>query len=55
MVHKRNAYNSVGFNTVPVDINLNTLNTDLEEFLKTISKENIKAFFITNVLGFSSN
>ena len=45
----------LGLIPVPVDINLNTLNTDLEEFLKTISKENIKAFFITNVLGFSSN
>ena len=40
---------------VPIDINLNTLNCSPENLLSVIKKENLKAFFLTNVLGFSDN
>jgi CDP-4-dehydro-6-deoxyglucose reductase, E1 len=45
----------LGLVPVPVDIELSTLNTNLDLISKTIEKDNIKAFFITNVLGFSSD
>ena len=45
----------LGLIPVPVDIEISTLNNSLELFSNTIDKEDIKAFFITNVLGFSSN
>ena len=40
---------------VPIDINLNTLNCSPENLLSVLKKENLKAFFLTNVLGFSDN
>ena len=45
----------LGLIPVPVDIELNTLNNNLESLSKTIDEQEIKAFFITNVLGFSSD
>jgi CDP-6-deoxy-D-xylo-4-hexulose-3-dehydrase len=45
----------LGLVPVPVDIDLSTLNTNIDKFSKTIEVDNIKAFFITNVLGFSSD
>jgi CDP-4-dehydro-6-deoxyglucose reductase, E1 len=45
----------LGLIPVPVDIELSTLSNNLELFTKTVNKEEIKAFFITNVLGFSSD
>ena len=45
----------LGLIPIPVDIDLNTLNNNLDQLVKTCKKHEIKAFFITNVLGFSSN
>jgi CDP-6-deoxy-D-xylo-4-hexulose-3-dehydrase len=45
----------LGLIPVPVDIELSTLNTSYDIFSKAIEVGNIKAFFITNVLGFSSD
>jgi CDP-4-dehydro-6-deoxyglucose reductase, E1 len=45
----------LGLVPVPVDIELSTLNTCSDAFSKTLESDNIKAFFITNVLGFSSD
>jgi CDP-6-deoxy-D-xylo-4-hexulose-3-dehydrase len=40
---------------IPIDINLNTLNCSPSNFLQVIKKTKLKAFFITNTLGFSDN
>ncbi len=46
----------MGFKPIPVDINLNTLNCDSYNLLKTLKKNpDIKIFFITNILGLSSD
>ena len=45
----------LGLVPVPVDIDLNTLNNNLNQLIKTFKTNNFKAFYITNVLGFSSN
>ena len=45
----------LGLVPVPVDIEISTLNTNLNLFAKTLVEEKVKAFFITNVLGFSSD
>lgn len=45
----------LGLVPIPVDIELSTLNNSFEEFHKIVEKHDIRAFFITNVLGFSSN
>ena len=46
----------LGFNPVPIDADLNTLNISSETFKKTLSEhKDIKALFVTNILGFSSD
>ncbi len=45
----------LGYTPVPIDIELNTLNVSLESFKRSIEGKNIKALFITNVLGFCDN
>ena len=42
----------LGLKAVPIDINLDTLNVSSKTFQDTISKHNLKALFITNLLGF---
>lgn len=42
----------LGYTPVPIDIELDTLNVSLESFKYSIEGKNIKALFITNVLGF---
>lgn len=45
----------LGYTPVPIDIELDTLNISLESFKRSIEGKNIKALFITNVLGFCDN
>lgn len=45
----------LGFVPIPVDIELNTLNISLETFKKALILNEIKALFITNLLGFCDN
>jgi CDP-6-deoxy-D-xylo-4-hexulose-3-dehydrase len=45
----------LGYTPVPIDIELNTLNVSLDSFKRSIEGKNIKALFITNVLGFCDN
>ena len=45
----------LGLIPVPIDIELSTLNNNVDLLSKSLSNEDIKAFFITNVLGFSSD
>lgn len=45
----------LGLVPVPIDIEISTLNNNVDLLSETLDKEDIKAFFITNVLGFSSN
>jgi CDP-6-deoxy-D-xylo-4-hexulose-3-dehydrase len=45
----------LGYMPVPIDIELGTLNVSLESFQRSIAGKNIKALFITNVLGFCDN
>ena len=46
----------LGLIPIPVDVDINTLNVSSENFIKTLSKhQDIKAFFITNILGFCSD
>jgi CDP-6-deoxy-D-xylo-4-hexulose-3-dehydrase len=40
---------------VPIDINLNTLNCSPNNLLQVIKKTKLKAFFLTNTLGFSDD
>lgn len=42
----------LGFKPVPVDVSLKTINVSPGEFEKIIKETKIKAFFITNLLGF---
>lgn len=42
----------LGLKAVPIDINLDTLNVSSETFKNVIDKNNLKALFITNLLGF---
>jgi len=42
----------LGLNTIPVDVELNTLNVSSKTLLKTLKKYPIKMLFITNLLGF---
>ncbi len=42
----------LGLVPIPIDVELDTLNTSSEIFEKAIKKYKIKAFFITNLLGF---
>lgn len=42
----------LGLKPVPVDINLSTLNVSSRLFREVVKKNKIKAFFITNLLGF---
>lgn len=42
----------LGFTPVPLDIELDTLNVSLETLKNSIDGKNIKALFLTNVLGF---
>lgn len=45
----------LGYIPVPIDIELATLNVSLGSFKKSIKGKNIKALFITNVLGLCDN
>jgi CDP-6-deoxy-D-xylo-4-hexulose-3-dehydrase len=45
----------LGYTPIPIDIELDTLNVSLESFKSSIEGKNIKALFITNVLGFCDN
>lgn len=45
----------LGFTPIPVDIEIDTLNVSLDTFRSAIEGKNIKALFITNVLGFCDN
>ncbi len=45
----------LGYTPVPIDIEIDTLNVSLESFKESIKDKNIKALFITNVLGFCDN
>ncbi len=42
----------LGFNAIPVDIELDTLNISSRKLLETIEKHQLKMLFITNLLGF---
>jgi len=42
----------LGLNPVPVDIEKNTLNVSSRKLIDSIEKNDIKAFFLTNLLGF---
>ncbi len=42
----------LGLKAVPIDINLDTLNVSSTTFNETMKKHNLKALFITNLLGF---
>ena len=45
----------MGFNPVPIDCNIATLNVMSSNLLETLSHSSIKALFITNVLGFTGD
>lgn len=42
----------LGLNAIPVDVELTTLNTSSKKLLDVLKKYELKAFFITNLLGF---
>ncbi|MEK7572823.1 MAG: aminotransferase class V-fold PLP-dependent enzyme [Patescibacteria group bacterium] len=42
----------LGFNPIPVDVELDTLNVSSKKLLKILKKHTIKALFLTNLLGF---
>jgi CDP-4-dehydro-6-deoxyglucose reductase, E1 len=42
----------LGLKPIPIDVELNTLNVSSRKLLDTVSKEKIKALFLTNLLGF---
>ena len=42
----------LGLNPIPVDVELDTLNVSSRTLIKTIGKTEIKALFLTNLLGF---
>lgn len=42
----------LGLEAIPVDVELNTLNVSSKKLLEVIKKYKIKAFFLTNLLGF---
>ena len=45
----------MGFKPIPLDCNIQNLNVGSKELLKTLESYDIKALFITNVLGFVSD
>jgi CDP-6-deoxy-D-xylo-4-hexulose-3-dehydrase len=45
----------LNLNPIPIDINLKTFNCSSEIFVKSIKKYKLKAFFITNAMGFSDD
>ena len=45
----------LGLKPVPIDVNLNTLNIDSKTIKETIKKHQLKAIFLTNLLGFASD
>lgn len=45
----------LGFEPVPIDINLKTLNISPRNLLASLKKDKIKCLFLTNVLGFSDD
>jgi CDP-4-dehydro-6-deoxyglucose reductase, E1 len=45
----------LGLIPVPIDVNKNTLNVDLENLKSSHEQDTLKGFFITNLLGFCSN
>jgi CDP-4-dehydro-6-deoxyglucose reductase, E1 len=42
----------LGFNAVPIDVELDTLNVSSKKFLEALDRFPIKALFLTNLLGF---
>ncbi len=42
----------LGFNPIPVDVELDTLNVSSKKLLKILKKHKINALFLTNLLGF---
>lgn len=45
----------LGLIPIPIDIEKNTLNVNLENLMNSHIENNLKGFFITNLLGFCSN
>ena len=45
----------LGFNPIPIDVDVNTLNCSLKSIENTIKNHDIKCLFLTNVLGFASD
>lgn len=45
----------LGLEPIPIDVELSTLNISLDTFKKSVEECNIKALFITNLLGFCDN
>ena len=45
----------LNLNPIPIDINLSTFNCSSSIFAKAVKKNNFKAFFITNAMGFSDD
>lgn len=45
----------LGLEPIPIDVELSTLNVSLHTFKKSVEEHNIKALFITNLLGFCDN
>ena len=45
----------LGFNPIPVDVELDTLNVSSKKLLDVIKKNKIKALLLTNLLGFSDD
>lgn len=45
----------LNLNTVPIDIEINTLNISVQKIKETYKKHKIKILFITNLLGMSEN
>jgi CDP-6-deoxy-D-xylo-4-hexulose-3-dehydrase len=42
----------LGFNAIPIDVELNTLNVSSKKLLQALETQKIKALFLTNLLGF---
>jgi len=45
----------LGLHVIPVDVELSTINVSLSLLEKVVAKHDVKAFFITNALGFSDD
>jgi len=45
----------LGLNPIPIDVEIDNLNVSSKEFLRCLEKHSLKAFFITNALGFCAD